>query len=328
MRSSHHNIAAGANDESLKLGFAAGLRPPAKIILGFLAYVAVASLAFPLSSGQRAIVWGTNLMAGMLVLLLNFREECEPALIRTSRHWVPAVLILLAYRESGLLQVPDSAHHFDNLFIQWDRVLLANRGVEALLSACTPWLQHYLEFCYLMCYPLVPLGAGILYLAQRSQASARNSDRTLPSFISLDPEASDRFWTAILLATLACYVIFPFVPLTPPRVLYGDNPWPAVGPLLRKMNLWLLDRYSVQACIFPSGHVAAVTAEALVLRRLVPRFGWVFVLMAVSIALATVVGRYHYAADAIVGAAVGALAFWIANRIEYTPSVYLHSSRS
>jgi membrane-associated phospholipid phosphatase len=55
--------------------------------------------------------------------------------------------------------------------------------------------------------------------------------------------------------------------------------------------------------VFPSGHVAAVTATALTVRQRLPRLGVVFIVAALSIA--TVYGRYHYAADALAGAVIG-----------------------
>ena len=179
----------------------------------------------------------------------------------------------------------------------------------AVLQAGAPWLQHYLEFAYLLCYPLVPLGvAAIYFAAQRSAASepaARKSKR-----------AMDEFWAAVLLATLFCYAVYPFFPLTPPRVLFGDVPGPHVEPLLRQWNFWLLDHYSVQACIFPSGHVAAVTAVALAVRKHAPRLGVLFLFLAASVALATIYGRYHYAADAVAGALVGVAAYLASNTLK------------
>ena len=88
-----------------------------------------------------------------------------------------------------------------------------------------------------------------------------------------------------------------------------------MDPLLRKMNFWLLDHYSVQACIFPSGHVAAVTAVALAVRKHAPRLGALFLFLAASVTLATVYGRYHYAADAVAGALVGVAAYFASNAI-------------
>jgi membrane-associated phospholipid phosphatase len=126
---------------------------------------------------------------------------------------------------------------------------------------------------------------------------------------------SDKFWTAVLLATLFCYAIYPLFPLTPPRVLFNDVPGPPVAPLLRHMNLWILDRLSVQACVFPSGHTAAVTAMALAVRACMPRLGILFCIAALSVAAATVYGRYHYAADAVAGVCVGVVGFAVSSRI-------------
>ena len=217
----------------------------------------------------------------------------------------PALLILVAYRESGLLLTSDPSHHLDFVFIRWDRVLLQNQLVQAVLQAGAPWVQHYLEFAYLLCYPLVPLGAAAIHYAP-----PRNGARE-PAGIQ---RAMDAFWAPVLLATLFCYAVYPFFPLTPPRVLFGDVPGPHVEPLLRKLNFWLLDHYSVQACIFPSGHVAAVTAVALAVRKHTPRLGALFLFLAASVALATVYGRYHYAADAVAGALVGAAAYLVSQK--------------
>jgi membrane-associated phospholipid phosphatase len=316
--------------------------------------------------------------------------------------------MLLAYRESGLFIKADPAHRLDHLFILWDQTMLRSRWVKALLNSCAPWLQHYLELCYLLCYPLVPLSFAALYLMRPATAAQRQPSRMPrePSFpevrhslvaddgpssacgprsaeetarrpkapgrragggpepFALRPKAAfwrrvggrrpegfgpqgeesrkpavsrarflsracgigmtrsihvevmfDKFWTAVLLATLFCYAVYPFFPLTPPRVLFNDIPGPPVSPLLRHMNLWLLDRLSVQACVFPSAHAAAVTAAALAVRAYRPRLGILFCIVALSIVVATVYGRYHYLADAVAGLLVGMVAFAVSHRI-------------
>jgi membrane-associated phospholipid phosphatase len=216
------------------------------------------------------------------------------------------VLLLVAYRESGLLLTADRTHRLDLVFIPWDRALLHTHFVQAVLQAGTPWLQHYLELAYLLCYPLVPLGAVAIGRTAwvKGEAAAAPGARPI-----------DDFWATVLLATLFCYAVYPFFPLTPPRALFGDLPGPQVEPLLRKLNFWLLDHYGVQACIFPSGHVAAATAVALGVRKHAPRLGVLFMFLAASVALATVYGRYHYAADAVAGALVALLAYHVSNRM-------------
>jgi membrane-associated phospholipid phosphatase len=272
-----------------------------QVALGFFAYITLAAFGFDLASRDRWVIVALNALTGATIVALS-RDSRQARWLATARDLLPALLILVAYRESGLLLKPDPSHRLDYLFIQWDRLLLKNAAAQAVLNGGAPWLQHYLEFAYLLCYPLVPLGVAAIYLTPQR---AKLNEPPAP----LGRRAMDDFWAAVLLATLFCYAVYPFFPLTPPRVLFHDLPGPHVAPLLREWNFWLLDHYSVQACIFPSGHVAAVTAVALAVRRHATRLGLLFLFVATSIAVATVYGRYHYAIDAVAGAMVGIAAY-------------------
>jgi membrane-associated phospholipid phosphatase len=59
----------------------------------------------------------------------------------------------------------------------------------------------------------------------------------------------------------------------------------------------------------PSGHAAGAFSVALALTPGLPVAGGVFLVLAVAITVATVVGRYHYLADSVLGVLV-ALAVW------------------
>jgi membrane-associated phospholipid phosphatase len=276
-----------------------GLRAAEKIALGFFAYTTLHGLvALPLR--ERAILVSLNILVAIVIVVLSMelRIAAGPAL-GVLRDWLPCALIVLAYRESGLFLLPDLTHSLDDAFVQWDRALFANSWVRALVAAGSPWLERFFELCYLFTYPFVPLGFAAVYFARggtRGNESAWRRDK-------------DFFWTTVLLAVLVSYALYPMFPLTPPRVLFHDLPGPAARPLLRGMNLWVLKYYSVQACIFPSGHVAGGVATALAVRARHPRLGALFVFAALSIAAATVFQRYHYAADAMGGALVGIAAF-------------------
>jgi membrane-associated phospholipid phosphatase len=303
------------------------LRFAEKTLLAFFAALLIASFALSLPGATRVVLAVVNVMVGGLIVALSKDDLAEGSRVASPlRDWLPALLMLLAYRESGLFIKADLAHRLDHLFILWDQRLLHSRWVEGALYACAPWLQYYLEMCYLLCYPMVPLGFAAIYLREPAPAGQRGSRRTQKnlSFRGVprpqDGEESrsvvfDKFWTTVLLATLFCYAVYPAFPLTPPRVLFNDVPGPLVPPLLRHLNLWVLDRLSVQACVFPSAHAAAVTATALAVRAYRPRLGILFCVMALSIAVATIYGRYHYAADALAGVLVGVAAFLISTQI-------------
>jgi len=271
-----------------------------RVAIAFFAYITLAAGVLHLAARDVGFIAALNAVTlATLLALRRYRERA--AWLAGAANLFPALLLLVTYRESGLLLTPDSTHHLDYVFIRWDRALLQSQVVHAVLQAGAPWLEHYLELAYLLCYPLVPLGvAAIQYGSHRGATRESVAQRR---------RALDDFWAAVLLATLFIYAEYPFFPLTPPRVLFGDMPGPHVAPLLRRLNFWLLDHYSVQACIFPSGHVAAVTAVALAVRKHVPRLGALFLFLAASVAVATVYGRYHYAADAVAGAMVGVAAY-------------------
>jgi membrane-associated phospholipid phosphatase len=280
-----------------------------QVALAFFIYITLAAFMFHLGARDLCIIMMLNTVTLATLMALRRNRDRAPWLAAAADLF-PALLLLVAYRESGLLLTPDPTHHLDYVFIQWDRVLLRNQFVRAMLQAGAPWLQRYLELAYLLCYPLVPLGvSAVRYAPQRSAAGEPAAAR--------GHRAMDSFWAAVLLATLFCYAVYPFFPLTPPRLLFGDvpGPPPSADGVLRNWNFWLLDHYSVQACIFPSGHVAAVTAVALAVRKHAPRLGALFLFLAASVALATIYGRYHYAADAVAGALVGVAAYAASNAL-------------
>lgn len=292
-------------------GLPAGeLRVSEKIAVGFFSYAVVACLLFPLAFRQRLAVFGLNLASiGVIFTLARFVRQDQTDFLSRVRDWLPCFLIFQAYRESGLFYFPDPTHYLDYLFVRLDARLLTNPWVLAMLRGGAPWLQRYLEFCYFLCYPLVPLGLGCIYLARRVPwLAGRNKS---------DVKTVDVFWTAVLLALFSCYALFPLFPSTPPRSFFNDLAGPNVQPLFRKMNFWILGQYGIHSSVFPSGHVAAVTATALSIRRHVPRGGWFFLIAAASVAVATVIGRYHYAADAAAGAAIGVAASWASAKIHH-----------
>ena len=302
------------------------LRIHERILLAFFTYLTAAAFIFPLDVHQRLVVIPLNLLVVAALFMVSHEGPGDRSdFLAQVRDWIPCVLILVAYRESGLFFIPDPTHRLDDFFIRFDDSMLKHPGVLQWLAWGAPWLQRYLEFSYFLCYPIVPLGLASLYLI-RSKATdaARNSSPpdALPqagaSHEARRRAAVERFWTAVLLASFVCYLLFPLFPLTPPRELFNDVPGPQVAPVLRGMNRWLLGRYAVGASLFPSAHVAATTAMALAIRRYLPRFGMVFVLIAASIALATVYGRYHYAADALAGAMVGLTAYLVSKRLHGT----------
>jgi membrane-associated phospholipid phosphatase len=302
--------------------FWTGLRTAEKLVLFYFFYVALEAAVFPMTLVSQITVAALNLtVTGVIALLGRFSAPRDLVQRAESRHppasrafldavrdWLPALLILVAYRESGLFYLPN-LHHLDRMFQSWDQFLLQGGWVLSMLRTASPWLQRYLEFCYLLCYPFVPLGFATICILRA---------RPRPGAVKFDAErAAQRYWTAVLLALFTCFALYPFFPSMPPRLFAHELPLgaPAFEAALRKVNYWILHQYAVSSSVFPSGHVAAVTATALSVRTASRSAGWVFIFLAGSITAATVIERYHYSADAIAGCLIGVCAYLIAKRI-------------
>lgn len=66
---------------------------------------------------------------------------------------------------------------------------------------------------------------------------------------------------------------------------------------------------------FPGAHVASTMAASFVILRVAPTIGIAFLVVAISIAIGAVIGRYHYAADAVAAVLWAAIVYWVTGRI-------------
>lgn len=205
------------------------------------------------------------------------------------RHWLPMALILLAYHQSGqLFNAPWTK--FQSFLMDLDRRLLGRfyRGAEVV--RLNSFLSQYFEISYIACYLLVPAALGVLILM---------------GF----PDRIDEFWIIVLTSTYTCYALIPFFPAFPPRLLNAGGMTLEHPDSSRAVNLWILRYWSIQANTFPSAHVSACTAASLVLIKYDMLIGACFLWISLSIAVAVVVRRYHYLADAVLGVLVPLIFF-------------------
>jgi membrane-associated phospholipid phosphatase len=205
------------------------------------------------------------------------------------RDWLPAALLLIPYWQAGqFFTGPDE--RIQKWLAQTDEKAL--RVLRRIIGSSESggWARYF-ETAYLMCYPLVPIGMAALYLGHHRAAA-------------------DFYWIVVVLASDICFAITIFVPAMPPRLLPGRTTEFAVAANdVRKLNLEVLNRGSIQAITFPSAHVASTTAVALVLTRFMPLTGAIFLVIAASIAIGAFLGRYHYFLDVAVGALEAAAVF-------------------
>ena len=266
----------------------------------YFTYVALLAPWFPL---RRDLAPLPGLLAVGALLLLNLLAYAEvhsnAEVFSIARDWFPLFLTLIAYREMDWFTPRIRDYHLERAWAPWDHLVLNQWGGQRLIESLSWLIPSYLELCYLLVYAVGPFAVAAFYFAHRR-------DRV------------NQMLLVYLAGTLLSYALFPFFPSEPPRAVFPTADAPHVVIALRRLNLWLVGGYGIHSSVFPSAHVSSAFSAAWGLLLFLPehrRIGWVMLIYAASVALATVYGRYHYAVDALAGLAVSsvalAFAFWI-----------------
>lgn len=265
------------------------LRSAEWLLLAYFGYVALISPHFPLDPG---IYWRPFLLEAIVVALFlvmaygEWRHDAK--LFSIMRDWVSMGLVLVAYREMDWFSALPRNFSLELHWEEWDRVLLHQGGWQRLVESFGSLGPLYLEFCYLLVYAVAPFVVAILYIERRR-------------------ERANGALFVYLLGTLLAYSLFPYFPSDPPRVAFAGTDLPNIFTPLRRLNLYLVGGYGIHSSVFPSAHVSSAFSAAWALFAYLPErkeIGWGMLLYAMSVAVATIYGRYHYAADAVAGIAI------------------------
>lgn len=269
-------------------------------LIVFFTYASALALILPVETSLACLSLGLNAAIVAGYFLLAYAESLRGRkFFSVLRDWYPAPLLLMAYREMGWFAPAEHTYVLERGWIVWDRVFLYGLGVKAGLEALGPVLPSLLEISYSLVYTIPYFSLGVLYACGLRHRA-------------------DRFLFPFALAVLGAYTLFPFFPSEPPRTVFPEQDFPAWLTVFRRFNLWLVGSYGIHISVFPSAHVSGAFAGAFAMRYALPErpWGWRFLLaLAVSIALATVYGRYHYLADALAGFALALLGLAAARRM-------------
>jgi len=270
------------------------------ILAGFPAILAVVAWISPLASRRRWVITGLSAFGILAVALVRCSGYLlSPVHSSILRDWMPVALMIIPYWQTGQFFVGPN-ERIQSWLLKSDRGLLDRASWAGSLFG--PFARLSMEWAYALCYPLVPLGLATLCAAGLRRYSGA-------------------FWFLVLVPTYICYAVTPFVPALPPRTIDSESNRSS-STKSRGFNLWILRHGSIQAVSFPSAHVASSLAVALVLIHYLPLAGSIFLVVALWIAIGAVVGRYHYAIDVVLGAAV-TLAVFLAWHAHLSPHVLL-----
>lgn len=266
----------------------ASLRGAEWLALAWFVGAAVVSLLRPLGATQRRRI-GVGAAVGVAAVLLVSRLP-DHGVGGAFRNVLPALFVLGAYRLSGLFFVAPQAH-VERWLLAVDRRVLGPLDLERRLVHGPRWVSGVIEIAYVVVHPMLPLGA---WAAWSTAGKA----------------GVDCFWMVVFLAEGASYSAMPWMQTRPPRALEAwtgalrtVSPW-------RRLNEFVLRHGSNHVNTIPSGHAAGATATALAVASLDLTLAVPFIITAVAILVATVVGRYHFVVDTVAGALV-AVAAWL-----------------
>jgi membrane-associated phospholipid phosphatase len=104
-----------------------------------------------------------------------------------------------------------------------------------------------------------------------------------------------------------CYTFFRFFPVAGPRYIFPLQETPAIHTPIAAFAHKLVAGGSSWGTAFPSSHVAVAFVNAANSWRSSHKFGGSVWILALLLAFATVYGQFHYAIDAVAGAAMAFL---------------------
>ncbi len=265
------------------------LRSAEWLLAVYFGYVALISPRFALGPRIEWRPFVVEVLVCALFFAMAFGEVYENAkLFSVMRDWAAVALILVAYREMDWFSARARNFQLELTWVEWDRAILYRGGLQRAIESLGVVGPLYLEVCYALVYAVAPFFVAIMY--------ANNHRSRVKGAL---------YW--YLLGTLASYALFPYFPSDPPRVAFGGTDLPNIFTVARRLNLWLVGDYGIHSSVFPSAHVSSAFTAAWVLFAFMPgrkQYGWAMLVYAVSVSIATVYGRYHYAADAAAGFAI------------------------
>jgi membrane-associated phospholipid phosphatase len=201
---------------------------------------------------------------------------------------VPIAVLLAGYWLSGRF-FTQPMPEVEQWLSRVDEALLDRTGIRRWYERAPAVVTEAFELSYLLVYLVAAAGALALVGSGRV-------------------DHLGRFWATVLLAGFVAYGALPWIQTRSPRTLRPDPDTRKVRPI-RRLNHFVLNRGSIQANTLPSGHAAVAFAVGLAVADVAPAAGSLLMGFAAIITAATVLGRYHYAVDSILGVLVAAVAW-------------------
>lgn len=259
----------------------------------------------PRSSG-RILATNLLLIACLVLLLLSAAPEWQEwAGLRFLRLWVPVIFFWWAYTWAGhtlrLFYPPDVS--LDPLLIRLEDRWLGQPSLWWARHGA-PWLTELFHGFYVSYYLYTPVLGIFLYAQGR--------------FREFEAMA-----LAVMLGYTVGYSLSALIPVWGPRwglaaagLLQSSEQKMRGYGLTRALNSIMYGGIAHKGAAMPSTHSSTAVVFLVWCSRLWGVEGGVLAgIVVVGMGMASVYGRYHYVADVLCGAALGALSIWVADRV-------------
>ena len=267
------------------------------VAIGYLALTGVLILIFHKNVAHWSLYLLTRVLWIAGIVSLTFVNEQMPFPLQFLRDWYPLSTIAIFYFEMGKLTQMVFQRYFDETVIRWEKWVF--KGMPSLeLSDRFPSiiLSEILHLCYFSYYVIAVFLAVWLYFG----------GRIIPFQETVFAE------TLTFNLSLLCY---PFLPTTGPRYLFEKIQGKLSKGFLFRVTHSIVSRGSSKGTAFPSSHVSLSVIVLLYALRYDSTAFLILLPMCIGLTLGTVYGRFHYAIDALVGAALAGIVFGITTTI-------------
>jgi membrane-associated phospholipid phosphatase len=250
----------------------------------YFLYLAVVCWLRPMGASRRLLVTGVSL--AMAATIRTVPRAAPPFV----RDWTPFLYVSVAYYLTGcLFEKPSET--LESWLLAWDHKVLGDPTTR--FARWPGWVVAYLDIVYLCCFLLLPAGfAALVATGHSTQAN--------------------HYWTMVLGADLGAFAPLSVIQTRPPWML--ENPPALADTAVHRLASYVVRHATIGVNTFPSGHVAVSLAAAVAVMGSLPLIGGGLLVLAVSVSLACIVGRYHYVVDVLAGALL-ACGVWAAATI-------------
>jgi membrane-associated phospholipid phosphatase len=247
------------------------LRTSESIAVAYFLYLASICWLRRVSMRRRFEITGVSVVT---LAVIGVVARAAPAAIRD---WAPAGYILVGYFLPGrFFEKP--AVGVEAWLAAWDRRLLGDPSTR--FESWPRAVVVYLDIVYMGCFLMLPGGFAALAWTGHSAFA-------------------DHYWTMVSSADFAAFLSLTIFQTRPPWAL--ERPPELADRAVHRAALLFVRHGTIGANTFPSGHTAVSFAIAFALLPALPAASVVCFLLAATIAVACVVGRYHYAVDVLAG---------------------------